>query len=366
MLTKLDKSLRERLWNVHHDKYIYDQTYWIRKGEKFNVVCRIHGLFSTDYQRSITHQLGCRECENEARIEKYLNIFQKRHGNKYDYSKSDLSKSVSDRISIICKLHGEFEQTLGSHACGHGCKQCADSELLSNTDEFKIKANKIFNGKYDYSKTQYVNADTKVTITCPRHGDFTQRASSHLCGNGCMQCFIMDKNRSNTVEFIKKARKVHGDRFDYSEVNYVTNRTPVKIKCKRHGWFLKIPLSHLHGSGCPRCIASKGEVMISTALKKLNIQHTQEYKINPHKYRYDFHLTGTNILLEYHGKQHYHPVKRFGGLGALEDVKKRDAIKVQLAIDNGFDLITLNYKHMNSKKLINKLIRELKKRNVIS
>ncbi len=56
-----------------------------------------------------------------------------------------------------------------------------------------------------------------------------------------------------TEEFIKKAREVHGDRYDYSKVEYVNNHTKVCIICKEHGEFWQSPSHHLEGSGCSKC-----------------------------------------------------------------------------------------------------------------
>ena len=56
-----------------------------------------------------------------------------------------------------------------------------------------------------------------------------------------------------TEDFIKKAREIHGDKYDYSKVNYVNNETPVCIICPEHGEFLQQPTNHLRGCSCPYC-----------------------------------------------------------------------------------------------------------------
>ena len=62
-----------------------------------------------------------------------------------------------------------------------------------------------------------------------------------------------DKNK----EFIEKARKVHGDKYDYSKVEYIDNATKVRIICPEHGEFMQRPYSHLNGNGCPECAGLK-------------------------------------------------------------------------------------------------------------
>jgi len=93
--------------------------------------------------------------------------------------------------------------------------------LKSTTEEFIEKAKKINGDKYDYSKVDYNNSKEKVTIICKIHGDFFQTPSGHLKGDGCKKCATettAEKNKSNTFDFIEKAKKIHGDKYDYSMV----------------------------------------------------------------------------------------------------------------------------------------------------
>ena len=56
-----------------------------------------------------------------------------------------------------------------------------------------------------------------------------------------------------TQEFIDRARAVHGDRYDYTFVNYTSNKSKVSIICSKHGLFSMTPNSHLLGQHCPKC-----------------------------------------------------------------------------------------------------------------
>ena len=92
--------------------------------------------------------------------------------------------------------------------------------------------------KYDYSLVVYVNNDAKVTIVCPEHGPFKQTPNIHLRDSGCSRCVkCFDSRRSNTDEFIVKARSVHGDKYDYSLVEYTRVNQKVTITCQTHGLF---------------------------------------------------------------------------------------------------------------------------------
>ena len=118
------------------------------------------------------------------------------------------------------------------------------------TEEFIALARKVHGNKYDYSHASYVGMTKPITITCEKHGDFTQLARLHLKGQGCPKC--AGRGRT-TSEFIEMAKRIHGERFDYSQVNYRGTKIPVTIICSRHGPFQMLPSNHLKGQGCPRC-----------------------------------------------------------------------------------------------------------------
>lgn len=138
--------------------------------------------------------------------------------------------------------------------------------------EFIEKANQLHNYKYDYSETVYIDSRSKLTIICPEHGRFEQRASSHLLGNGCPECARIwtDEHKQNlqkssrksrgmtTNEWVERARGVHGDTYDYSQVVYINQKTRVKIICLKHGLFEQNPDSHLRGCGCRLCAYASG------------------------------------------------------------------------------------------------------------
>lgn len=129
--------------------------------------------------------------------------------------------------------------------------------MTMTTAEFIAKAKLKHGDRYDYSKTEYVNQITDVIIICKEHGEFLQRPNNHYMGAGCPAC--SGNKRCDTKGFIEKARKVHGDTYDYSLVDYKNNKTHVKIICKLHGVFEQAPDKHLAGRGCPGCATSRTE-----------------------------------------------------------------------------------------------------------
>ena len=124
------------------------------------------------------------------------------------------------------------------------------------TAEFIAKAKQVHGNKYDYSRVHYVDSVTPVSIICPEHGEFKQRPALHLTGTGCPSCGY-NKVRSvlsDTLEvFLEKAWKVHGDKYDYSLVEYQGSEKKIRIVCPEHGEFLQTPNMHLRGRRCPTC-----------------------------------------------------------------------------------------------------------------
>lgn len=149
-----------------------------------------------------------------------------------------------------------------------------------DTKEFIERAKKIHGNKYDYSKVEYKNINTKVKIICPIHGEFEQLPKSHLDGHGCRLC---SNGTLSKEQFIKKAREIHGDKYDYSQVEYVNNKTKVAIICPEHGVFMQVPYLHLKGEGCCHC----GHINGKNKQRKTSEQFIEEMK-NIYGDKYDY------------------------------------------------------------------------------
>ena len=279
--------------------------------------------------------------------DKYMEFIEKaklKHNNKYDYSNIEYKNNYT-KIKIVCPEHGVFEQTPNSHISGCGCPICGNVKKLT-TETFKIKAKEIHNDRYDYSLVNYINTKTKVKIICLEHGEFEQTPNSHLKGQGCSMCG--NNFKSNTTYFVEKVKLIHGDRYDYSLVNYVNNYTKIEIICPEHGLFEPRPKNHLNGSGCPICRESKGEKEIRKYLIKNNINFKPQHKFNGCKDKlllpFDFYLPDHNVCIEYDGIQHYESVKHFGGNDNLIITQYRDKLKDLYCKNNNIKLIRVSYK----------------------
>ena len=351
---------------VHGNKYDYSKVEYVNSRTKVCIICPEHGEF---WQRANHHLQGsiCPKCannENGARkrftTEEFIKRAKEVHGDKYDYSKT-VYKTNNKKITIICHEkdengieHGEFEQLPYAHLnMMHGCPKCHCS-VIPTTEDFIKKAREIHGDKYDYSKTEYINAKTNVTIICHEkdengieHGEFEQRPSSHISGCGCKKCATKNlslKISKSTEEFIKKAKEVHGDKYDYSKVEYKNSFTKVCIICPEHGEFWQTPGGHIHNmQGCPNCIKSKLQNYIESLLKEEKLKFVTEksfdwmlYKSNM---KLDFYLSDYNIAIECQGGQHFIPVKKFGGENALKETVKRDNCKYDLCIKNNTDIL---------------------------
>ena len=210
------------------------------------------------------------------------------HGDKYDYSKVEY-KTNRIEICIICPKHGEFWQTPANHLRGRGCKKCAFEKIskikTKTTEQFIKDARKIHGDRYDYSKVEYKNNETKVCIICPIHGEFWQNPNSHLSGCKCPKCANLEfPKKYNTKTFIEKAREIHGDKYDYSKTVFNGIMKNLIINCPIHGDFTQKAMIHLMGSGCQKC-ANNQKIDTDEFIKRSIEKHGGKYDYSKSKYK---------------------------------------------------------------------------------
>lgn len=153
-------------------------------------------------------------------------------------------------------------------------------------ETFILKAKIIHGDKYDYNKIAYKNNKTLVIIGCSKHGDYSQIPNSHLLGKGCKKCaieYISSKKLFTNEDFIIRANEVHGDRYIYTETDYLKSNLKVNIICRKHGIFKQTPNNHLNGQHCPICVNKK--LSNSEFIKKANDIHSKKYLYDKTKYR---------------------------------------------------------------------------------
>ena len=243
--------------------------------------------------------------------EEFIAKARKIHDNKYDYSKAEYINNLT-KVCIICPEHGEFWQRPANHLCGQGCPKCKGKG--HNTETIIQKFREINGNKYDYSKVIFKRTDKKVCIICPIHGEFWQEPRLHLKGNGCGLCNGKNMNKD---EFIRRARMIHGEEYDYSEVEYIDSHTKVCIRCPEHGEFWQQPNNHLQGNGCPICRYIKVHNK-----RKFTTENFIERSKNIHKNKYNYSKTEyynidtkVCIICPEHGEFWQTPYKHIHGQG---------------------------------------------------
>ena len=249
-----------------------------------------------------------------------------------------------------------------NHIQKRGCKICGKIKQGKSFDKrdkkkyveinkrgFIEKAKQIHGNKYDYSKVEYVNTKTKVCIICPEHGEFWMTPKHHLNSCGCYECGkknFLNKKRFTTKQFIEKARQIHGDKYDYSKVEYINTKTNVCIICPEHGEFWQTPSAHIHlKQGCPKCNESHLERKFEQFLIENGIGYIKQCNKKYFSWldgqSLDFYLPKYNIAIECQGRQHFSE-KSFSTHDKRRDLKKQikyDTIKYGKCKNNNVKLL---------------------------
>ncbi len=284
----------KRAKDTHGDFYNYSRTRCTKATEKVEIQCNLHGSF---FQVAQTHWsgAGCPKCGKLAAIEKikytleeFIEECKLFHKDRYDYSIVDY-QGCDKRINVICRTHGVFSTLAGEHLrIGGNCRKCT----MVTFEEFKERANKIHRDKFSYEKSIYINTNTKVNITCPKHGDFMQVPALHVRGHGCPKC-----NSSKGEQLIFNL-------LNQNSIDFKQQKTFEGLMSES-GYFL----------------------------------------------RFDFYLPLSNTLIEYDGVQHFKPVPYWGGVEYLKKIQGADLLKNQYCLENNIPLIRIAYNEDIESKL---------------
>ena len=270
----------ERARQVHGDKYDYSNIRHVYSAEKVIIICPSHGEFQQRPSNHLRGQ-GCSACSGKRKktTAQFVEEALQTHGNKYNYDKVEYINNEK-KVVITCPIHGDFEQSPYKHLVGQGCSACSVPKqfLIEN---FIEKARQIHGNKYRYDKVEYIDKDTKITIACLIHGNFQQLPKNHLKGQGCPSC--SGNKKKTTEKFVEEAKKLHGNRYKYDKVKYIGNKHKVIIVCPIHGEFEQTPNNHLKGQGCLACGGSKRLTTVEFVKKAKNI-HKNKYKYDNVEY----------------------------------------------------------------------------------
>ncbi len=277
---------------IHGDKYDYSKVKWKNTSTKITIICPTHGEFLQIPQNHIRLKCGCRKCGRliaKSKVNKYNTEYFKKHaikkhGDKYDYSKTECF-NATDKVEINCPIHGKFKQDANQHLMGHGCPDCSFDKMAKDRamgkELFIHKSKELFGDKFNYSKVKYINGQTHVVLICPENHEFEVTPNNHLSNK----------------------------------------------------------------SGCPTCNESKLEQELASILDEQNIVYERQKRFKwLGMQSLDFYLPDYNIAIECQGVQHFKPVD-FGGKGEkyankdFEKNKERDGKKLNKCLSNNIEMI---------------------------
>lgn len=263
----------QRATKIHGTRYDYTQVVYHKRISKVTIICRYHGEF---FQQAGNHLLGqgCSKCagrrptqSNEAFIQKARKI----HGEKYDYTGTTYNDRKT-KIKYKCLTHGMVYQLPYDHLKS-GCGKCASKNL--SIDEIIALMNDAHNFRYNYDKTSISKMTANVKATCKKHGEFHVNISLHVHNKiGCKKCHNERRPEILTLskkEWVRRAKLIHGEKYNYSVSDYISSHKKVKIICEKHGKFLQTASAHVQGSGCPKCSLSNRSSIEANWLDYMNI-----------------------------------------------------------------------------------------------
>lgn len=270
-------------------QFDYSKVQYVNNSTKVTIMCPQHGEFLISPKDLLKSKIGCPECVKQYKrnkfndsIEQFIQKAKQIHGDKYNYSKFTYV-NAHIKGTIICPIHGEFEQNANNHLNGKGCPYCYQETKTLTTKEFIEKSQKVHGNLYNYNKVDYKGTHVPVTITCPIHGDFEQTPNSHLKGRGCPKC-----NNSKGELIVKEILK---------ELN-IQFQEQYKIK-----------------------LPNKTLIVDFIIVNNDNI-----------------------YIIEYNGIQHYIPVEHFGGQLRFDIQKNRDKLLRNYCKENNIKLLEISYK----------------------
>lgn len=293
------------------------------------------------------------------------------HNNFYDYSKTEYINSRT-KVCITCPKHGDFWQLSHSHLQGQGCPKCFKEKQqnglikLTSSSELLARFQNLYGDQYEYSLTGLEKQRDKIKVYCKKHNYyFSMKILHHLNGHGCPLCSKCG-HKYSTEEFIIRAKEIHGNRYDYSKVNYINKETPIEIVCKIHGSFWQTPHNHISGCGCQKCKSTKVQYKIYSWLKTEFPKQVWKWEYSPTWLKpqvFDIYCDELQLAIEYNGRQHYEPVDVFGGKEEFQKTIERDKLKSIKCSSNNCNLYIIKYDELDFDKLKVDIIKFIKQGN---
>ena len=220
--------------------------------------------------------------------------------------------------------------------------------------EFLERAREVHGYKYVYpSLNEKVILSDKIDVEY-NGVRYNQTVVKHLMG----RCPEKISTRHSTEDFISKAIKVWGDKYDYSLVDYKNALEPVKI-LHRGIVYEQRPTSHLEGMA-PEFRKNEESIIrdlmeqndfkgireIKDFLRKFKIEFLQNHMLD--KIEFDFYLPSIRVCIEFDGIYHFQPIEELGGLKTYDRVRLEEKIKSDYCEDNYIDLVKIRYDQIDN------------------
>lgn len=299
---KIGMSLTNEQYLIKFKRFHGDENLEFEKisyasgNDKIQFICKEHGKFWDNPLKLAsekTRKFACPDChKNFHKSKRIIEKGIKTHGNRFSYDK--IKYVNSHRIeNLFCLKHGIFFGcTDSTHFASHGgCPNC-------KKDSKRFRFTKKQKPEYDYSKMNYVDDYTPITIICKKHGiEFIQTPIYHLTKHGkCPKCVEEDK----ISKFIKKAREIHFDKYDYSLIKEYSSQKKLPILCKEHGIFHQLPFLHFSSfTPCPKCGERDG-TDLGNFIEKCRMVHGDKYDYSSAIYKNS--KTAITLICPFHGK----------------------------------------------------------------
>lgn len=273
---------------------------------------------------------------------------------KIVYISGEYENNISD-LSFHCyTCKNDFTCRVGNLLSRKRCPICSNHNRAISSrkknSEFINEIYDMYGGEYSLIN-DYLDSKTHVLMRHNNCGtEWNILPSNFLKGHACPNCSLIKRandQRKPSHVFIKQVEEIGNSEYIVLE-EYINNKTKIKFRHIPCGNVVSIsPANFLRGRGCYYCSSSNGERKIFNFLKNNNLDFTQEYCFDDCKYKnvlwFDFYIECENLIIEFHGIQHYEPKEFFGGEKAFKEQRKRDKIKEKYCRKNNISLLIIPY-----------------------
>lgn len=336
----------EKAKAIYGGTYDYSKTEFKNRNDIITIICPVHGEFPQRASIHLDEKHGCPKCGMENRThphkkttKQFIEEARSIHGDYYDYSLVDY-KTSHTKVKIVCPVHGVFSLHPYAHTNDQkqGCRQCGyvkrKMPLKKTTEQFVKEAKAKWGERYDYSNTVYTNKQTKLKYICSKHGEQQQLPTLHLL-HGCQYCSGRGISKHTNESFIKRAKEIHGDLIDYSQVDLTKIHDKVTLICPKHSEFKIAAYQHFNNAyPCPMCASEQSTSLAEEGVRKFISEHYEGSILSNDRKALkgretDIYLPNICLGIEFHG-MYFHREQILGRKHHLSkaDIAKKQGIKL--------------------------------------